>query len=140
MIIFASSIPITRAPNARILVLLCCLESFAEYGSEQTTARTPFTLLLPKRFQLLYHRSGYQDLHLLPQQLVRLSRRTLDNYSSHMCLYQSSQLHILSFQVLYYLILHVYCSMIITNSDFHDVIASSFHCRLFFDVFLYYNR
>ena len=44
MIIFASSIPITRAPNARILVLLCCLESFAEYGSEQTTARTPFTL------------------------------------------------------------------------------------------------
>ena len=45
-----------------------------------------------------------------------------------------------SFQVLYYLILHVYCSMIITNSDFHDVIASSFHCRLFFDVFLYYNR
>nr|DAQ24913.1 MAG TPA: hypothetical protein [Caudoviricetes sp.] len=30
--------------------------------------------------------------------------------------------------------------MIITNSDFHDVIASSFHCRLFFDAFLYYNR
>ena len=44
-----------------------------------------------------------------------------------------------SFQVLYYLILHVYCSMIITNSDFHDVIASSFLCHLFFDVFLYYN-
>ena len=44
-IILAVSIPITLAPNARMLVLLCCLESLAVYGSLQTTARIPSTLL-----------------------------------------------------------------------------------------------
>src|SRR6516164_2504604 len=43
-IILASSTPITLAPRARTFVSLCCRESLAEYGSLQTTARTPLTL------------------------------------------------------------------------------------------------
>ena len=47
-IILASSIPTTRAPNASIFVLLCCLDNNAEYGSLHVTQRIPFTLFAAK--------------------------------------------------------------------------------------------
>ena len=43
--LFAVSIPITRAPNAITFALLCSFAILAVYGSLHTTARIPFTLL-----------------------------------------------------------------------------------------------
>lgn len=86
-IIFASSVPTTREPNASTLVSLCCRDNCAEYGSLQTTARIPANLFAVIEIPTPVPQIKMPPSASPPPPLEQLHWRNVDNQYAHQTTY-----------------------------------------------------